>query len=76
MGRAIPRAQDRAGTPLARSNQSVPVVRHLAARLYLQLAPPDACGRRNLAPHRRFDSLHVQINPSDYAGQHAQGPAW
>lgn len=48
----------------------IPVVRHLAARLYLRLAVSDAWTRRNLTPHSRFGSRHVQVSPSYYAALH------
>lgn len=42
-------------------------LRRTASRLYLRLAVHDAWTRRQLTPHRRFDSRTVTVNPSYYA---------
>lgn len=38
----------------------------LAARWYLRASVPDAWTRRQLTPHRRYDSRRVTVNPSYY----------
>lgn len=45
----------------------LPIIQHIASRLYLHLAVADDWTRRNLTPHRRFGSRHVQVSPSYYA---------
>jgi cation diffusion facilitator CzcD-associated flavoprotein CzcO len=43
------------------------LLRHAAARAHLHLAVRDRWTRRQLTPHRRFDSGRVVVNPSYYA---------
>ena len=43
------------------------VLRRAASRAYLRLAVHDPWTRRQLTPHRRFDSQRVTVNPSYYA---------
>lgn len=43
------------------------LLRRLAARAYLRLAVHDPWTRRQLTPHKRFGSAHVQVSPSYYA---------
>lgn len=42
-------------------------LKRTASRLYLRFAVHDAWTRRQLTPHRRFDSRRVTVSPSYYA---------
>jgi hypothetical protein len=43
------------------------MLRHVASRAYLRLAVRDRWTRRQLTPHKRYDSMHVQVSPSYYS---------
>lgn len=42
-------------------------LRRAASKVYLRLAVHDAWTRRQLTPHRRFDSRKITVSPSYYA---------
>ena len=45
----------------------LPLLRRAASKVYLRVAVRDAWTRRQLTPHRRFDSGKVTVSPSYYS---------